>query len=753
MTWAVKYKTEIKDLYGVDFKVDIEEDAAGFVANLKSTGDPISFDFDNESDDIVEPIKASSVSFSVYSTSNFALTDLYAIQDMQFRVKIYQNTVLYWMGYIVTRHYEEPYEDYPYSVKVTACCGMELLKEILYDNAGTYYNGRTLESQIILDILGKIEHTTFTEYVNIYEESMDDGTGDSPMDQLKIDVDVFQDMYCDEVLKELLKKYNACIIQKAGVFCIYRPVELIGATVYGRTFTAATTKSSTSFSPLQYINRSGHSTTREQVSGGVLMIQSPAKNIKIVQDYGYKDSWIDNWKFEGDRFSGSIGTAFYAEGWTRTTDPSLLIFPIRIAMPSEFDGVILSTHNNYPTLDTYLYQSFGTYLISTTDVIAFELEYMFYNSSGTARTGQVFYIQVKADGANQYLKNDTDEYLQWDTSSAYITITDDAPIGSSGWISFKRKVPGIPASGSYTIKLFGLDDTYPTIYIGIKNIKILSTADAMILGKTKSYIWPFGWLKKWKRFYKYIDRPEVVENEYLPTCTPDHGRDMIYNYLLGDVVGSEIDNVLEQFAGSLATYITTLLLRKDTVTLTGSSGSCDITCNELEKTCVYDPGGLAATALAFKDAFAEDYLAVDITLTNSGVTLIFESTVPGMDFDTTVVENIADLDGTVANTQPETASYAISASSDWNTRSPGGESKPLLEIIGDEIAKQYSRPKQLIQMPIIDTGTAVSAINILGNFQDDLNQISAVNRKFIFNRGNFDVKNRKWEIDLMEIIE
>ena len=55
-------------------------------------------------------------------------------------------------------------------------------------------------------------------------------------------------------------------------------------------------------------------------------------------------------------------------------------------------------------------------------------------------------------------------------------------------------------------------------------------------------------------------------------------------------------------------------------------------------------------------------------------------------------------------------------------------------------------------MPIQDTGNAVSSVNILGSFQDDLNKYSSNNRKFVFNRGSFDVKNRRWNIDFMEII-
>jgi hypothetical protein len=87
----------------------------------------------------------------------------------------------------------------------------------------------------------------------------------------------------------------------------------------------------------------------------------------------------------------------------------------------------------------------------------------------------------------------------------------------------------------------------------------------------------------------------------------------------------------------------------------------------------------------------------------------------------------------------------------WNTRG-GSESKPVLEIIGDEIADQYSRPKQLIQFPIKETGSAAMALNIIGCFEDSVNQLSGNNRKFVFNRGSLSAKFRKWINDLIEII-
>jgi hypothetical protein len=66
---------------------------------------------------------------------------------------------------------------------------------------------------------------------------------------------------------------------------------------------------------------------------------------------------------------------------------------------------------------------------------------------------------------------------------------------------------------------------------------------------------------------------------------------------------------------------------------------------------------------------------------------------------------------------------SLTYTTDWNTRG-GSESKPLLEIIGDEIANQMSRPRQFLSLPITEgNSTNTPHVNLLGNFQDILNSI------------------------------
>jgi hypothetical protein len=107
-----------------------------------------------------------------------------------------------------------------------------------------------------------------------------------------------------------------------------------------------------------------------------------------------------------------------------------------------------------------------------------------------------------------------------------------------------------------------------------------------------------------KKFDKYIslikDNIEVVEKKYILSNSVA-GVDLNADYMLGDVVNLQIDNVIEQFAGSIAVNANSIL-----------------------------------------------------------------------------------------------------PSTKWNTISPGGEDRPLLEITGGEIGLQYSRPRQFIQMEIKD---------------------------------------------------
>jgi len=658
MAWEPKHRGEFTDIQGLYWRADIEEDAyGGDVMKLKFAGIPLMIEFLSTDDDPFNPIRGTKVDLTFYSDTDFQYVELYSVDNLQFRVKIYDNDdSLYFVGYVIVGNYEEPYEGVSYAVTVSAACGLGILKDIEYKDEGEYYNGRILESQIILDILGKIGHTEFKEFVNLYDVGMDVTVDDSPFDQIMIDVDIFQDMNCWEVLNHILSKYNAFIRQRNGIFEIIRPVELVANAVYGRYFTAATVKTPVSFTANQYIKRvaTHPSETTLQVPGGALMIQGPASKVISTQDYGNKDSWIDNYRFDGKTFDEATGDFDY---WTRST--AMSVNHVSFVIPGEREGCLFPVPNIYPNYVDHIYQIFGQNAIASgTDEFGLELEFMFYNIGEDLEENVVFYAEIKDVAETYWLIVEGQELefgnAYWDTNQAYIRFASHSPPGLTQWITLKRKVPALPCDGPFKISIFAVRDYTPGIYGIIKNFKFYAysselsqySSTRMVPYQRKKFLGIFWSKMREKEIYYFPMVPRTVIEKVYEKENPINGETLERDYILGDVIDSDIENVAEQMAGAL----------------------------------------------------------------------------------------------TLSDLTPTTA---------WSTRG-GSESQPLIELITDEIADQYSRPKQLIQMSLFETAEAL-AINVNANMQDDKNTYKGDTRVFSVNKGEFDVRNRAWMLDLLEI--
>ncbi len=768
MAWDVKYFCEWTDDLGLDWRVDIEKDGSYTATEMNATGDPLVIEYLSSDDDLFEGrIKGSVATFNIYSETNFQWHELFATKDMEFRMSIYYNDGsdhLFCRGYVIPENFTEPYSGSPYTVTISAADGLGILKNMPYkyqttDPYDTYYDGRLLLSEIINDILAKIEITGFTEYCNIYEESMTATSGYSLFDQERIDADVFRDMYCYEVLEEILKKMNAVIRIVAGAAVIYRPVELAESTVYGRIFTTDTAKTSTNFTPVQYISRTTHTSDLIHVDGGTLMIQGAAKKVTILQNYGSKESWIDNWQFLGSSYNSST---YKFSDWTY---PGSGVQNLINVLKGETDGCVLSATTSGPGANPILSQTFGTYALATSDDFMIEFEYFVYSAIDAQNISIA--VKLKADNSNHWLYPYDDTEARWNGSEDWIDET--VAVGSNEvttWQTFRRQITSLPTNGTYTIGLYNGTSSVSNGFWGIRNIRFFSTSDLLIPRKVK-YYYPFYsqgipvklFAKKVVFPRQIIDNKEIAQHIWEKT-NPINGKDLQWEILLGDVNDTGLDNVLEQFAGSLSTNVRTLLQRVDDVTLTSdtASGTANITVNGNTETAVWNTS-LAQTATDFITAHNGDFPGVNVATGGSG---IIKFTGTAGDTLTVTIENDGinpDLTGTVANTQPLTYSDAHDYSTDWNTyfkggHSTGSESKELLSIIADELAEQYSRPKQFLSLPIIedDSSGKTPHVNILGNFQDELNQTGGNNRVFVFNKGSFNVRERQWQLDLIEII-
>ena len=760
MAWGEKYKALLRDRFNVLGTVKIYKDGySGVVTTLIGAGStPLRFEFCNESDNVMAPFKSSRVVLTVWSFNMFALADLCSAGNMYHKVEIFHGENLYWSGYIDPHQCTEQYGPVPYPVNIYCIDGLTLLKTIHFDDDGEYYNGRRMESQIILDILGKIGITSFYESCNIYEDRMADSVDDSPFDQTFIDVDIFKDMYCYEVLVELLKKFNATIRQSYGAFYITRPTEMIGDSVAGRYFTGATTKNSVTIVPDQFIHRTATHPLRtiRQVPGGMKMIQPQVKEVITKQDYGNKESWLDNYQFKSKSYN-TVTNKF--DNWE--SGGAVLVSSVAYLIPGETEGCVFLSQDTYPEHNRHIYQEFGHGAMVTSDEFMLEFEFLFYNS-GTELEHVFFYIEIKDSVGTRWLKNYVGQWYEaiplddceWSNNQQYILNEADSPPGMTQWMTFKRKIPGLPVNGPYTIKIFSPWAHDPWIYIAIKNIKFYCHSFAISQMSEKMMVWKKrGWFlrtftsyeRKQVPFYQFPSEPSIVTTRDYVATNPINGEEVELDNILGDVVNSDIENVLEQFAGALA--IGTAQIRIDTITLTGTYGQCALLCNGVGRFAIWNASP-TQTAADFVTNYAALWLPTGVVLTSSGAAVIFTGTTAGFEFygETSVGYQSGTLDGTVVYTTP---AYALFPSESWSRR---GESdmKQLLQIMCDEIADQYSRPKQLIQMPIMDTAGQM-AINLLGNIQDTINTLDGMVRVFVINRGDFDVRNRIWNLDLFEI--
>jgi hypothetical protein len=64
---------------------------------------------------------------------------------------------------------------------------------------------------------------------------------------------------------------------------------------------------------------------------------------------------------------------------------------------------------------------------------------------------------------------------------------------------------------------------------------------------------------------------------------------------------------------------------------------------------------------------------------------------------------------------------------------------------------QFNRPKQFLDLPIMEITKQATALKLTGSFQDSINIVNNHLRVFIINRGIFNIKYRTWKFDLIEI--
>lgn len=252
-TDQISVSIPITETYGVRYRIDFvdslsESSRTNRIDILKRayTGEISEYDYgpspikvrwngnSNEPDQAIIPCQAI---LSVMRTVVGQYDELFTDDDRLFKVQHYVSSNLYYSGYIAPEFSSEPFIKEPYPLELTVVDGLAELKDADFtDESGNTYKGEMSTIAVIAECLKKTDlKFNINCGVNVFEQDMDTTAADDPFAQAFIDVRIFEDLKCYDVLTRILEPLRAQIQQADGAWWIARISDSAGTFSY-RTF-------------------------------------------------------------------------------------------------------------------------------------------------------------------------------------------------------------------------------------------------------------------------------------------------------------------------------------------------------------------------------------------------------------------------------------------------------------------------------------------------------------------------------------
>lgn len=151
-------------------------------------------------------------------------SQLYTSDAYEFRVEVYRNDSLLWMGFVSPELYSEPDVAPPYDVQIIATDGLGELKNFKFEKRGVasmlshinYLMGKT-GIGMALNVVSELR----------YVDDAGVASDDKGILDFKINLDHEEGSTCYDVLQHLLSSINANITQYNGRYLIFRETDFI----------------------------------------------------------------------------------------------------------------------------------------------------------------------------------------------------------------------------------------------------------------------------------------------------------------------------------------------------------------------------------------------------------------------------------------------------------------------------------------------------------------------------------------------
>jgi hypothetical protein len=302
MAYALKYYHNFKTIKdygsGDEYRLEIYLEGYGGGSSELNAIERNSIELSRDGD-LLENVLGTKLTFSLWNETEGQFSEFRTAGWGDYMVKlIYDPSGVAdekFIGYNQSEIYTEPYDQPPYQSKIEFTCGLSHLKHVRFDNSGTLYTGQKTIIEVLRLALNKLPNPVkIREFVNLYEDSINSTTTDSPFNQVYVDSSIYKEakddddknnevgMFCYKVIEEILKPFGAHIFTADGFWYIIRSQEYLDSTMYYREFNANVgTESTVTVDATGSFTTNNRSVTGRNGAANELVLQAQATEMSI----------------------------------------------------------------------------------------------------------------------------------------------------------------------------------------------------------------------------------------------------------------------------------------------------------------------------------------------------------------------------------------------------------------------------------------------------------------------------------------
>jgi hypothetical protein len=380
-------------------------------------------------------IKGTSVDFAIREEVNFEMDEFYTNDPQQIKVEFYKASTCLWSGFNLPQQLEALYKTAPVTIRFTATDGLGLLKDFEYEQTGT--NTQLAMIMYCIDKIGL--GLGYSIAVNLFETNHAENR--TPFAQTYEDSGIYDKKTCQDVLEDILEKYNAeitqvnnrwritCSADKESTRMLYS-----SAGVYEGTENAPTVLTMALPDLGGSVWPSGSPLSRSLEPGG--------KKVTLKHDFGRKKSLLDNYEFW--RITAGEFTSWTKTG-TFSSDQGIK------------DGKAYAFLEGRATsADDKIYQAISITKVAL-EPFVFEIDFApLGHDTGTYTDGllnismEVRIMVALTDGAINYFLTKQG----WTTDLSYISESVSSSIFGPTWNRLKIITNSIPCTGTLQVSLY-----------------------------------------------------------------------------------------------------------------------------------------------------------------------------------------------------------------------------------------------------------------------------------------------------------